>query len=208
MKNKGADTTFCRDIVSGNECSPGLEKSFCTDELISTSVFRKATLKDVPSVAIILKQAVDRMLAEGKRQWDNNYPNETHIHEDIKAGFGYVLEQGGEIAAYGAVVFDAEPAYSRIEGRWLSDEKYVVVHRMAVNTSLQRKGNGMAFLKEVENLALGKGINSFRVDTNFDNDRMLNLLEKAGFAYCGEIWYEKGSRKAFEKLLRKRPQEQ
>lgn len=203
MKNKYSGLQLGGDAVS-EESMPAIEDFFDTEKLYSSSVFRKATLQDIPSVTRILKQAVDRMLAEGKCQWDNNYPNETHIRADIKAGVGYVLEQGGEIAAYGAVVFDGEPAYTNIEGCWLSDEKYVVVHRMAVNASLQRKGNGVAFLKEVGNLALKKGIFSFRVDTNYDNLRMLNLLNKVGFAYCGEICYEKGSRKAFEKLLRKK----
>lgn len=165
-------------------------------------VFRKAISADIDAAAQILRMAAERMLAEGKHQWDAMYPDRPHVAADIEAGSGYVLEADGEIVAYGAVVFDGEPAYACIEGGWLSDEDaYVVVHRLAVRRSDERRGLGAEFLREVEKLALSNGICNFRIDTNYDNDRMLRLLERSGFAYCGRITYEKGERMAFEKLL-------
>lgn len=164
------------------------------------AVFRKADEKDIPAITAILKSAVERMLAEGKQQWNHNYPNETHVREDVARGVGYVMQCNGVVVAYAAVVFDGEPAYADIRGKWLADEPYVVVHRMAVLPSSQRRGWGLSFLNSVEALALSKGIRSFRVDTNHDNIRMLSLLKKAGFALCGEISYQSGSRMAFEKV--------
>lgn len=165
------------------------------------TVFLKATDADIPAVAAILKAAVERMLTEGKQQWNQSYPNETHVRTDVVEGNGYILKRNNKTVAYGAVVFDGEPAYNSIRGKWLSDEPYVVVHRMAVLPDSQNRGCGISFLKSVEKLALSKGINNFRVDTNYDNIRMLNLLKKAGFVYCGEIWYQGGSRMAFAKNL-------
>ncbi len=46
-----------------------------------------------------------------------------------------------------------------------------------------------------------KGMHSFKADTNFDNAAMLHTFEKLGFQYCGEIYYEKGARMAFEKVI-------
>lgn len=163
--------------------------------------FRKAQIADVEAISNILQMAVCRMLSEGKQQWDLNYPNMAHVLADIEKGIGYVIENQDAIIAYGAVVFDGEPAYEKIEGSWLSDYQYVVVHRMAVNQHNECRGVGFMFLKSVEALAQSKGIKSFRIDTNFDNDRMLHLAEKYGFTYCGEIFYEKGMRKAFEKII-------
>lgn len=164
-------------------------------------VFRKATEADIAPAGAILRQAVDRMLAEGKQQWDHSYPNETHIRADIDRSIAYVLELDGEVVAYGAVLFDGEPAYDIIDGKWLSDDAYVVVHRLATLMSSQRTGLAMTYLRAVEHLAHSQGIRSFRVDTNFDNIRMLNLLAKAGFTYCGQVLYPRGPRKAFEKTL-------
>lgn len=165
------------------------------------AVFRKAERKDIATITAILKCAVERMLAEGKKQWNHSYPNDTHVGADVAAGNGYVLQCGSDVVAYGAVLFDGEPAYNGLRGEWFSDEPYVVVHRMAVSPTSQQKGCAIAFLQAVEGLARSKSIRSFRVDTNHDNIRMLNLLKKAGFTYCGEIRYESGSRMAFEKII-------
>lgn len=169
---------------------------------ISESVrFRRADVADVQAVAAILKAAARRMLAEGKQQWDESYPAETHVRADVENGVGYVLERDGAVVGYAAVVFTGEPAYDDLDGQWLSDEKYVVVHRVGVAQDEQRRGLGRALMAAVEDYARSLGISSFRIDTNFDNFAMLGLLEKLGFTYCGEVRYERGSRKAFEKMI-------
>ncbi|WP_409450858.1 hypothetical protein [Epilithonimonas sp.] len=40
-----------------------------------------------------------------------------------------------------------------------------------------------------------------KVDTNFDNAAMLQILKKLGYTYCGEVYLAGSERKAFEKLL-------
>ena len=105
--------------------------------------------------------------------------------------------------AYGAVLFEGEPAYEAIEGRWLTTGPYVMVHRLAVAEERLRQGVARRFMQRVEALALTRGIGSFRVDTNFDNAGMLALLAEAGFVRCGEIRYGAEHREAFEKVLRR-----
>ena len=104
--------------------------------------------------------------------------------------------------AYGAVVFDGEPAYEALEGgQWLSEGPYVVVHRLAVADEALGESVGTRFLQEVERMARQRGIGSFRVDTNFDNHRMLRILAREGFTRCGTVRYRSGEREAFEKRL-------
>lgn len=164
-------------------------------------VFRKATLSDLPAVAAILRSAADRMMAEGKHQWTETYPGPADIRTDMENRTGYVLASGTEVVGYAAVIFDGEPAYRAIDGCWLSDCPYVVIHRVAVRQDLQRRGLGTELFDAVCRLATSKGVMTFRIDTNYDNTRMLNLIDKYGFSYCGEVMYGSGSRKAFEKLL-------
>lgn len=163
--------------------------------------FREARMTDLPAIEKILKEAVRLMLAEGKRQWDENYPRAEHVIADIRNHNGYVIEADGNVVSYGAVVFTGEPAYNDLQGEWLSDIPYVVVHRLAVAQSCQRLGIAERFFYYTEQLAVEKGIGSFRVDTNFDNTRMLSLFEKLGFSYCGKISYQQGERLAYEKIL-------
>lgn len=164
--------------------------------------FRKAAVEDVSQIMAIMRQAVAQMQREGKHQWDETYPAEQHIRSDIEKGYGYVLANDiGEILCYGAVVYDGEPAYEKLDGQWLTEQPYVMVHRLAVADGHKGEGLSSVFFGHVEDLSIGKGVRSFRVDTNYDNSYMLKVLERQRFSYCGKIWYERGERMAFEKLM-------
>ena len=99
------------------------------------------------------------------------------------------------------MVFDGEPAYDAIDGQWLTDEPYVLVHRIAVADEERGRGVAAEFLHRVETLAQERGVKAFRIDTNFDNQTMLRLLERTGFTYCGKVVYRSGERLAYEKRL-------
>lgn len=172
-----------------------------TEQIADSLLFRRATRDDIPAITAILKAAAARMLAEGKQQWDESYPTEAHVCADIDRQAGYVMSRDGKAVAYAAVIFDGEPAYGNISGKWLSEGRYVVVHRMAVSQDLQRKGIARMLMKAVEDYARNAGVCSFKVDTNYDNFAMLGMLRALGFTYCGEIEYQRGTRKAFEKLI-------
>ena len=169
-------------------------------------IFRQAQSCETDRIMQIIRQAQARMHAAGSRQWQDGYPAPGHISADIGRNRGYVLCKPGvegplSVIAYGAVVFDGEPAYAGIEGRWLTDGAYVVLHRLAVAGGMQGRGLATAFLRRVGELARRRGVCAFRVDTNFDNRRMLRLLEKEGFRFCGTVRYAGGERLAFEKRL-------
>ena len=154
-------------------------------------IFRPANGQDLPAILEIIDHARQRMLAEGKKQWNEAYPTETHIAGDLREGNGYVVCDGGQVVAYGAIVFGKEPAYRDIrKGAWLTEQPYVVVHRLAVAGNAQQRGFGTFFLQQVE-----------RLMQEFDNAAMLHTFEKLGFQYCGEIYYDKGARMAFEKVI-------
>ena len=102
------------------------------------------------------------MRAAGSSQWQDGYPAPGHISADIGRGCGYVLCRPGvrecrAIIAYGAVAFNGEPAYEALEGEWLTDGPYVVVHRMAVADGECGKGVAAEFLRLrlLESMAAG-----------------------------------------------------
>lgn len=163
---------------------------------------RKARKEEVGRIMEIMSQAKAQMAREGSRQWDESYPAPENILADIEAGAGYVLcAGGGLVAAYGAIIFTGEPVYCEIDGQWLTEGDYVVLHRLAVADEVKGRGVATRFFDETARLGRKKGVGSFRVDTNFDNLRMLHIADKLGFSYCGEVCYGRGSRKAFEKVL-------
>ena len=98
------------------------------------------------------------------------------------------------------MVFDGEPAYGAIDGAWLTGGDYVVLHRLAVADGEKGRGVAAEFMRRTEALARGRGVGSFRVDTNFDNRYMLRMLERLRFASAA-----KSSMKAVKGWLSRSP---
>lgn len=170
---------------------------------MSLPQFRPATSSDIPAIMKIMADAVALMKSEGRTQWDDTYPALSDIAKDIDSHIGYVVCVGGVPAAYAAITFEREAAYEVIDGRWLSGDEaaYVVVHRVAVGAAYRGQRMGLRLLKEAANMALARGVNNLRVDTNFDNAQMLRMLKGEGFAECGKVEMARGQRIAFEKIL-------
>ena len=149
-----------------------------TDSLL----FRPTLPDDLERICTIIRQAQAQMRLRGSRQWQNGYPAAAHITDDIDRGYGHVLcTHTGLVVAYGAVVFDGEPAYAEIDGTWLDQAPYVVLHRLAVAQEVKGQGIATEFMRRTMTLARERGTGSFRIDTNFDNRCMLRLLAKFGF---------------------------
>ena len=101
---------------------------------------REAHISEVGQIWKIIQQAIERRKNEGSTQWQNGYPNQDTIESDISKNFGYVLTVDGDIAVYTALILNNEPAYSSIEGAWLSTGEFVVIHRVAVDEKFFGKG--------------------------------------------------------------------
>ncbi len=164
-------------------------------------ILRKATPADQEVIWEIIQQAILRRKSDHSLQWQDGYPNYDTIRVDIENGFGHIYEIEGETAAYCALIFNDEPAYENIEGKWLSDNDFLVVHRVAVSDRFLGKGIASKLFLEIENFAKKQQVHSIKVDTNYDNLAMLRILEKLNYTYCGEVYFRGSARKAFEKLL-------
>jgi GNAT superfamily N-acetyltransferase len=164
---------------------------------------RKANFSEIILIWEILQQAIEQRRQDGSEQWQNGYPNQQTVYDDITNGYGYVITDNNLIIAYAAIIFGIEPAYNEITGQWLTNGDYVVVHRVATSNSVKGQGVATKLFKLLEDLAIEHNVFSIKVDTNFDNIPMLKLFEKLGYSYCGEIFFGGASRKAYEKVLRK-----
>lgn len=165
--------------------------------------FRKAEISDASQIWDILQQAILRRKKDGSNQWQDGYPNPEVVQNDIKKGEGYVLTDGKTIIGYCAVVVNNEPEYKKIEGKWLTDDDFVVFHRLAISEKYLGKGLAKMIIKFIEYFAIDNNIFSIRADTNYDNTAMLKIFENLGYTYCGEVNFRGSPRKAFEKVLPK-----
>ncbi|MFN5415687.1 MAG: GNAT family N-acetyltransferase [Flavobacteriia bacterium] len=163
--------------------------------------FRLALESEIPQIWSILQQAIERRKIDGSNQWQNGYPNPESIRQDITKNVGYVLTEGEQVIAYGAVLINDEPAYADIIGKWLTNDDFVVVHRVAIAETHLGKGLIQKMFSYIEDFARENKIYSIKVDTNFDNQAMLRIMEKLEYSYCGEVSMGGSPRKAFEKVL-------
>lgn len=163
---------------------------------------RKATKEDISEIWKILQQSIERRRIDGSKQWQDGYPNLSTVENDIEKGFNYVLTLNEKIIATAALIFNNEPTYNLIDGAWLTNGDFLVVHRVGVSDEVAGKGYATKLFQIFEEFAKENEVYSMKVDTNFDNLAMLKILEKLGYTYCGEIQVRDGARKAFEKVLK------
>lgn len=164
--------------------------------------FRKVTEDEADKCYEMIDLVRNKMIADGRHQWTASYPSRETVENDIRQQNAWVLDNHGHIIAYGACIVNGEPEYAHIIGRWQTQQTYMVVHRLAVAVDARGFGHGKQFLRETEKLCRTMNIHSIKVDTNYDNREMINLLSRLGYVICGQIDYgERGRRFAFEKVL-------
>ena len=107
----------------------------------------------------------------------------------------YVNLEDYHIRAVFYFAVEADPTYSYIEGAWLNDAPYGVIHRIAVDGS----GRGVA----AECFAFAaQHCENLRIDTHEKNIPMQRCLAKNGFIRCGTIYLEDGDpRIAYQKVI-------
>ena len=106
------------------------------------------------------------------------------LRQNIESGDFYICEENGEVAAAFYFHVGEDPTYRQIEGSWLNDRPYGVIHRIA-----SRRHGAATFCVQwcVQQMP------ELRIDTHKDNYVMQNFIKKNGFAYCGIIHLEDGS---------------
>lgn len=171
----------------------------------SQEFFRKAVTDEIPEIWEMLQDAIERRRVDGSDQWQDGYPNLEVVLTDVEEGHGFVLIENNLVVAYAAVFLNDEPAYENIEGEWLTNGDFFVVHRVVVSKNALGTGKAKELINAIENLAKENEIPSIRMDTNFDNPAMLSIIEKLGYQYCGEVAMRGSARRAFEKIITEKP---
>ena len=170
-------------------------------------LIRPAREADLPALRPVFEAAKGIMRSDGNSdQWSApGFPPDDLILQDIEQGGGFVIEisprnpsvlgrnDNASVVGYFALLPSPEPTYSSIDGAWLSDEPYGVIHRIA--SYPDEHGIFAAIL----DFAASR-YPRLRIDTHRDNRIMQHLIEKHGFTYCGVIWLADGTpRLAFER---------
>lgn len=140
-------------------------------------IITKAKINEIDQIMYIVDEGRKKIAVYGIDQWQNGFPNKEMFINDINKNRLYVLKQDDTIHGVFAVV-DYDNSYDEIDGKWLSDDDYVAIHRVAV----LEKGLGSFIFTHLK-----EKYNHIRVDTHVGNIAMNKCLLKNGFIYCGVI---------------------
>ena len=166
-------------------------------------IIRHANKTDLIDIMVIIENAKIYMKENKINQWSENYPNEDVFLADLKENRLYVADIDGKVIGMAVLVLDGDADYKNIDGKWLSDGEYGVIHRIAVNPDYKSQNVAKNLLDFFENKLKELNYDSIRVDTHKDNKSMLRFIEKNGFQKCGIVYIRKtDERIAFEKLLK------
>ena len=183
-------------------------------------VIRPAVPADLPALRPVFEAAKATMRADGNLdQWSApGFPPDDLLLRDIARGGGYVIENRwpvtaghdetdgpavmpgltGHLAApqpvaYFALLPSPEPTYDYIDGAWLTDEPYGVIHRIASYPDVH------GVFSAIIDFAAAR-YPHLRIDTHRDNRIMQHVIAAAGFTPCGIIWLPDGTeRLAYER---------
>lgn len=162
---------------------------------------RNVTTGDLSQIRKIYNAAKAYMDSSGNpNQWPVGYPPEEYLRQDIELGRLFVCEEDNVL--HGVFLFAVmdDPTYHYIDGAWINEEPYGVIHRIASDGV--KKGVFKTVLAFCKTKLAEQNITNLRIDTHADNKTMQHLVETYGFGYCGTIYLENGSpRRAYQLVL-------
>lgn len=164
--------------------------------------YRNATVKDLDVIMSIIADAQAYLASLNINQWQDGYPTEAKILEDIAFNESYLVIEDGDIMATSVLSFRPEPTYSSIDGTWhTGNVKYGVIHRLAMRATHRGRGRAYSIMEHFHELAKQNGCESMRIDTHRHNLGMQKLIESLGYKYCGVIILESGAERLAYELV-------
>jgi GNAT superfamily N-acetyltransferase len=163
------------------------------------------TLATLPHRDWILHQidgCRQQMAAHGSGQWQGKEPSLATIEEDIFNHRYYVLFEDHQPCG-GAALMNHEPGYDQLlEGKWLNQDPYMVIHRFFIAPSFQGRHLSKILLNHLEQQVQRHHIRNVRIDTHALNQPMCGLLNRQQYIAVGKAWLpQAGERLVYHKVL-------
>ncbi|NOQ71038.1 MAG: GNAT family N-acetyltransferase [Crocinitomix sp.] len=164
---------------------------------------QKAIATDTELIFTLLKSVAAHMREQGIMQWNENYPTLEHVIGDIVAENVYLGMEDGIIMGVISIDANQSPEYDEMPWKY-TDGKVLVVHRLAVSPSAQKKGIGKQLMDFALNTAIEEGYTAIRLDAYSKNQGTLHFYENRGYQKRGEIYfpYRDEPFYCYEKLVR------
>jgi ribosomal protein S18 acetylase RimI-like enzyme len=161
---------------------------------------RLANIYDLENICMLFEKAIRSMNENKIPQWDELYPNQEIISEDIGNTQMYLGEIENQIVC--AFVINQQYDEQYKDGDWkYQGSSFSVIHRLCVNPQFQRQGIGTKTMQIIEDMLKNSGIKAIKLDAFSQNPHALRMYEKLGYLKIGEANWRKGLFYLYEKLI-------
>jgi ribosomal protein S18 acetylase RimI-like enzyme len=157
---------------------------------------RHVNSQDLKAIMNLIRSCANHMEAKEIHQWDEIYPDESTIKNDIDKLQLYLLEDAEHVCGIIAMNEDQQPEYKNVS--WKFPGKTLVVHRLAIEPSCQRKGYARMLMQFAHKLAKERHYENIRLDAFIHNPAAVALYEKLGYRKAGILTFRKGDFFCFE----------
>lgn len=163
-------------------------------------IIRKAIEKDKKQIKSIRPLVVKYMADNNLTQWDDEYPSDEILMQDLDRGEMYAALIDDEVVAYVTVNSDIPPEYNEVA---LEFSPKMCVHRLSVNPKFAKKGIATKIMEYVHSDLKIQGYESICLDTCEDNPGALKLYDRLGYIIRGHVVFDRRAPMKFPVMERK-----
>ena len=148
---------------------------------------RLATMKDLPRLLEIKKDAVAYMASHNNDQWNEEFPPVSSYVDFIQGGNMHVLEEEGVVVGMIGLVDLQDEEYKPMP--WSSQGKEMVIHRLALAKEVYGQGYAKFLLSYAIDIAKKTNVAIIKMDTYSKNKTAQKMFIDMGFTYVGDIHF-------------------
>jgi len=148
----------------------------------------KAAHKDLRQVMETVRACVAHLREQGIYQWNEMYPTEKVLAEDIRDGTLFILRD--DETCRGMVVLNRVHDIEWKDADWSEDCKHpLCVHRLIVHPLWQNRGVGRALMEFAYTHAIHNNHDCVRFDAYSGNPRLVETYRRMGCRRTGEAMF-------------------
>lgn len=154
--------------------------------------------KDIDTCNNLKKEVIARLNSLNLPLWNEEYPSDELIKEDIESGRGRIIvNDEDEIIAYASVA----PTIEEFDEEVFLASNLLAFSRLMVKTGYENQGVATYFIKQIIDEAKTKGYKGIGIMVHPINERAIKLYEKLGFKFERRKQYFYGEYDTYSYLL-------
>lgn len=160
---------------------------------------QRLNLAHIEQASCILQAVKDSMQTQGINQWDNEYPSQNTLMEDINKQQAFGLFSLDQLLGYVVLNEHQDQEYQDLD--WNFSAHALVIHRLFIAPTAQGKGYSSRLLYFAESYAKAFEYDAIRLDAYSLNKTANTLYEKKKYSKVGQVNFRKGIFNCYEKQI-------